>query len=84
MDILKDSEREYLRSIVLPFYDDVEYVVKKRNCHTGISFINIFIGKRNNSELSPYFCIPYLENDGLYCNMVYGKGYSLKELGIFK
>ena len=81
MNILKDSEREYLRSMVSPFYKDVTCVVKHKSSD-DISYIRVFIN--NNSEICPYLCIPYLTDDGIYSGMEYGRKYSLRELGIFK
>ena len=69
--------------MVLPFYDDVTFVTKHKDC-SYVSYIRVFIKKCNNSEIYPYFCILYLTDDGMYNGMEYSRKYSLRELGIFK
>jgi len=76
--ILDDSERRYLRCVILPFYDKVKYIVKCKSLSNGKCFIRIELSYCESVNL-PWFC----ENE-MYCGVEAGKAYTLKELGIFK
>lgn len=80
--ILDDSERRYLRCVVLPFIDNVTSVAK---ADTGEGMYYISINIRNKKlAVSETVCLPYFRGNEMYSGMEVDKNYTLKELGIFK
>lgn len=73
--ILTDKEKEYLSSVIKPFRDKVINITKLIN-DDDLEFIEI--GLNNNT----YAMLPAFAKDTMYKDMVYGKEYSLKELGL--
>ena len=82
MNILDDSERRYLRNIVLPFYDKVTYITKIERYHgsnkTHWCYIKISLANFD------YITFPEFRDDKMYCGMKGDYDYTLKDLGIFK
>lgn len=76
--ILDDSERRYLRCVVLPFYDKVKYIAKCNSLDNEKCFIKISLFNYEYVNL-PWFC-----ESEMYSGMELNKTYTLKELGIFK
>ncbi len=76
--ILDDSERRYLRNIVLPFYDKVTYITKIKASFRDKYYIKIMLTDYD------YIDFPYFREDEMYCGMKEDNDYTLKELGIFK
>lgn len=86
--ILDDSERRYLRCVVLPFYDRVACVTKSKY-DTNKYYINIYVKSKTDSlsyesVMLPIFISTETGEDNMYSGMECDKDYSLKELGIFK
>lgn len=81
--ILNDSERRYLRCVVLPFYDRVVSITKLDNDRNDRYIIRI---DTRNEKFCTFECtfLPYFSKDEMYCGMEANKSYTLEELGIFK
>lgn len=73
-EILDDTEKEYLRTVIKPFRDDVEYI--KKNYHIEYEYISIYI--KNDCNI----CFPNFKKGTMYKNMEIDKEYSLEELGL--
>lgn len=72
-EILDDIEKEYLRAVIKPFRDEVEYI--KKNLCGNQEYIEIVI----NGE---WLNFPYFKKGKMYKNMEFDKKYSLEELGL--
>lgn len=75
---LKVKEREYLRAVIEPFRDKVEFIAKRSTQkyeYIEISYheINTFVGTA---------CLPLFEENTMYKNMKINKEYTLDELGL--
>jgi hypothetical protein len=79
--ILDDSERKYLRCVVLPFIDNVTSIAKTEINNYWFISINIRNKQLGTSET---ICLPYFCDNEMYSGMEVDNGYTLKELGIFK
>lgn len=83
-DILSEKEKEYLKSIIRPFKDRVEYIEKKINMNcTGRSFYYITITTKSvvNDNIMEITALPYFNLESkMYEGMELNKGYTLKEL----
>lgn len=85
-DILSEKEKEYLKSIIKPFKDRVEYIEKKisMNC-TGSTFYYITIATKSivNDNIMEITALPYFNLESkMYEGMELNKEYTLKELGL--
>jgi hypothetical protein len=80
--ILDDSERRYLRCVVLPFIDNVASIAKTY-IGNGMYYISIKI-RNKKLAVSESVCLPYFSGNEMYSGMEADKDYTLKELGIFK
>ena len=83
-DILSEKEKEYLKSIIRPFKDRVEYIEKKIsiNC-TGSTFYYITIATKSivNDNTIEITALPYFNLESkIYEGMELNKEYTLKEL----
>lgn len=76
-EILDEAEKRYLKGVIRPFKDKVEYIEKcKSVTHKDDSYICIQM-KNNISTALPYF-----ESKTMYKNMENDKEYTLEELGL--
>lgn len=76
-EILDEAEKRYLRGVIRPFRDKVEYIQKcKSIMYEDSDYINIYI------EGSHSITLPYFGSNTMYKNMKDNKKYTLKELGI--
>jgi len=73
--ILDDKEKEYLSSVIRPFRDKVEYIVKK-NVFAKIYYIYI----RLNDDSAD---LPNFKENTMYKNMKLDEEYTLEELGLW-
>ena len=78
--ILDDVEREYLKMVLRPFHDEVEYVVKsahhlRRDGTYDNEYLSIEFQDGN-------FTFPDFDSGKMYVGMEREKKYTLKELGI--
>lgn len=85
-DILSEKEKEYLKSIIKPFKDRVEYIEKKisMNC-TGSTFYYITIATKSivNDNIMEIIALPYFKLESkTYNGMELNREYTLKELGL--
>lgn len=76
VEILDNTEKRYLKNIIRPFRDKVEYITKTVNVSGEYEHINI-IFKRDTGLVFPNF-----EKGIMYKGMEIGKQYTLLELGI--
>lgn len=74
--ILKVKEREYLRAVIDPFSNRVEFIVKR--CVPNYEYIEISYREVNN--LIGTTCLPLFEEDTMYKNMKINEDYNLREL----
>lgn len=71
--ILDDKEKKYLSSVIRPFRDRVQYIVKRGS--SAKEYIVIEIKNEN-------IYLPYFKKDTMYKNMELDKEYTLEELGL--
>lgn len=80
-DILSEKEKEYLKSIIKPFKDRVEYIEKKSI--GTLYFIAIAIKSIAIDCSIETIYLPYFEPESkMYEGMELNKEYTLKELGL--
>lgn len=72
-EILDETEKRYLASVIRPFRDEVEYIVKNQNIDG--EFIHIEL---DGDSLN----FPYLRDETMYKRMKPDKRYTLEELGL--
>lgn len=72
-EILDDVEKEYLRNVIKPFRNKVEYIVKSLN--DDKAYINIIL-------LDEGLYLPYFKKDTMYKGMEINKKYTLEKLGL--
>lgn len=76
-EILDETEKRYLRGVIRPFRDKVEYIQKYKSImYEDSDYINIYI------EGSHSITLPYFESNTMYKNMETDKKYTLEELGL--
>ena len=79
--ILNDAEREYLKTVLKPFHDEVEYVEKLHdypiNGDTSHSLAYLFI-RLHNGKLE----FPNFDSKKMYLGMELNKKYKMDELGL--
>lgn len=74
--VLDDVEKRYLKNVLRPFKDEVNYIVKwQSDSYKSRQFLHIDT-RIGNIQL------PYFEKDTMYKNMEDNKHYTLEELGI--
>lgn len=86
-DILFEKEKEYLKSIIRPFKNRVEYIDKKKggNCTDSSTFyyIAITIKSITSDCVNETICFPFFKPESkMYEGMELNKEYTLKELGL--
>lgn len=84
-DILSEKEKEYLKSIIRPFKNRVEYIEKKKNINSEGTFyyIGIIVKHIAIDCFSEAIYLPYFEpKSKMYDGMELNKEYTLKELGL--
>ena len=80
-DILSEKEKEYLKSIIIPFKDRVEYIEKKSI--GTLYFIAIAIKSIAIDCSIETIYLPYFKPESkMYEGMELNKEYTLKELGL--
>lgn len=73
--VLDVVEKRYLKNVLRPFKDDVEFICKWSSGFNGKEYIYI---KFKYDQ----FMLPYFDKDTMYKNMELEKKYTLEELGI--
>lgn len=86
-DVLDEVEKKYLKSIIRPFKDRVEYIDKKKggNCTDSSTFyyIAITIKSITSDCVNETICFPFFKPESkMYEGMELNKEYTLKELGL--
>lgn len=81
---LTDREREYLKAVVKPFRDRVNYIRKGNDDEDNAQYILITVKKygKGNEGITEYIDFPYFEEGTMYVNMKVNKNYTLEELGL--
>ena len=77
-EILDETEKRYLKQVIRPFRDRVEYI-QKFTFSTGRAKITIKTEKYKDTW---YVGLPPFEKDAMYKNMEPDKKYTLEELGL--
>lgn len=77
-EILDEAEKRYLRGVIRPFRDRVEYI-QKFTFSTGKAKITIKTEKDNDTW---YVGLPPFKKDAMYKNMEPEREYTLEELGL--
>lgn len=81
-EILTEKERDYLKAVIKPFRDRVEYIKKLDYLSANKQYIRIAFS--NHNFLLPYFeknfLLPYFEENEYYKGMEVNKEYTLVEL----
>ena len=73
-NFLNDEEREYLRAVIKPFRDQIEYIVKYRI--PGEEYIKIVLRDLDAANL------PAFSPGSMYTGMESDKEYTVEELGL--
>ena len=77
-EILDNEERKYLKEVIRPFRDRVDYIEKSRNSFADDEcYIEISVDDGEDSTFLPNFNM----ND-MYLGMEFNREYSLEELGL--
>lgn len=74
-EILDDTEKRYLKSIIRPFKNKVSHI-SKEDCYDGDCYISIELDDDGDINL------PYFKKETMYNGMEEDKKYTLKELGL--
>lgn len=74
-EILDDTEKRYLKSIIRPFKNKVNHI-SKEDCYDGDCYISIELDDEGDINL------PYFKKETMYNGMEEDKKYTLKELGL--
>lgn len=80
IQILDKVEKRYIRNIVAPFWEKVEYI-KKIMDRDSVGCYYIAIAYKENG--TQFICFPaFRARSGMYANMVENQKYTLEELDI--
>lgn len=74
-EILDEKEKEYLKSVIKPFKDRIQHIIKIKSC-SNQQFIRMYL---NNNDICT---LPNFLKNTMYKNMKIDKLYTLKELGL--
>lgn len=81
--VLDDEEKKYLRAVIKPFRDRVEYIKKidmYLGCNKDAEYIFGELG--NEDDVVDAFSLPYFPEGTMYKGMETDKKYTLEELGL--
>ena len=73
--ILDDKEKKYLSSVIRPFRDKIQYIVKCKNFSSAY-YISI------SPKMECAILLPNFKENTMYKNMQLNKRYTLEELGL--
>lgn len=90
-DVLTGEEREYLKNVLKPFKDNVQYIVKQNGptgpnySDSGYEYITIIINNTTNIAWfgQEYLVFPLFKKGTMYKNMEVDRPYTLDELELF-
>ena len=77
IELLTPKEKEYLKNVIRPFKDIVEYIAKS-NMDNNLEYLCI------NIKDDYHLCFPNFLKNKYYKGLEIEKKYTLKELGLFK
>ena len=81
--ILTDSERDYLKAVIKPFKDKVNYIVKiDGGSGSEEEYLMITVNSIVDYIATETISLPYFTKGSKYVNMEWDKKYTLKELGL--
>ena len=86
IDILDKVEKEYLRNVIKPFKNNIQYIIKQTGPdYSDTEYITTFINSITNTDWldQEYIVVPFFKKGTMYKNMEIGKKYTLEELGLF-
>lgn len=86
IDILDKAEKEYLRNVIKPFKNNIQYIIKQTGPdYSDTEYITTFINSITNTDWldQEYIVVPFFKKGTMYKNMEIGKKYTLEELGLF-
>lgn len=75
-EILDEAEKRYLRGVIRPFRDKVDYIVKQKSGAINKEYILIHFPNNLNIRF------PYFKPYKMYKEMALDKAYTLEELGL--
>lgn len=84
-DILDKQEKEYLRNVIKPFKNNIQYIIKQTGPdHSDTEYITTFINSITNTDWldQEYIVVPFFKKGTMYKNMEVDKEYTLEELGL--
>ena len=85
IDILDKVEKEYLRNVIKPFRNNIQYIIKQTGPnHFNTEYITIFINTTPNIDWvgQEYIVFPMFKKGTMYKNMEVDRKYTLEELGL--
>lgn len=78
--ILDEAERKYLRAVIKPFRNSIQYIMKRMSPTGEVEDILI---KHNDTAIRhDCFCLPSFPKGAMYEGMELRKQYTLEELGL--
>lgn len=77
MSPLDDAERKYLKALIKPFRDEVDYIMRVKDINSGDNYILIACKHVYNCITLPNF-----KRDAMYKGMEEEKKYTVEELGL--
>ena len=80
--ILDEAERRYLKAVIRPFRDRVNYITKERHSYGRYEFINVNLTSPYVPSRIEVIDLPYFETGTMYIGMERAKRYTPKELGL--
>lgn len=86
IDILDKVEKEYLRNVIKPFKNNIQYIIKQTGPdYSDTEYITTFINSITDTDWldQEYIVVPFFKKGTMYKNMEIGKKYTLEELGLF-
>lgn len=75
-EILDEKEKEYLRQVIRPFRDKVEYISINGTININKLYMQIFVANCD------FVSFPNFEKGTMYKGMEIGKKYTIEELGL--
>lgn len=75
-EILDDKEKEYLKAVIKPFRDRINYISLKNSYDNDDVYIIVHL------EYNDSMTLPNFKKETMYKNMKLNKRYTLKELGL--
>lgn len=81
-NILADSEKAYLSSVIKPFKDRVAYIKKNESPSGKYHSIMIVVNSIQKNDNQAFISLPFFAADSMYKNMEVGVNYTVADLGL--